>query len=221
MTEGQVAYEIPQTGRTAGDSIYYSDLSALSSEIKLAGTLQKRSSSWLLALFPTWLLSCFMPLWKSRYFMVVGQFIYRFKEQYDIDKVKGCPIPIKSIHVRSLKYIEGDTARNEIDLPHCFEISMLRKTYIMQAANDRDRRTWVSTLLDAKHQIIKEDLGHVHVPPKVKKLNDKAGNLFERRLRIDAIMSSKANNAAFSNSYGTAGSAGFNPIQVSQMYGNE
>ena len=150
--------------------------------------------------------------------MVVGQYVYRFKEQYDIDKCKGCPIPIKSISVRSLTYIEGD-ARNEIDLPHCFEISMLRKTYILQAANDRERRMWVSTLLDAKHQIIKEELGHVHVPPKVKKLNAKAENLFERRLRIDAIMSSKSNNAAFNNSYGSAGSAGFNPINVSQMYG--
>ena len=74
--------------------------------------------------------------------MVVGQYVYRFKEQYDIDKCKGCPIPIKSISVRSLTYIEGD-ARNEIDLPHCFEISMLRKTYILQAANDRERRMWV------------------------------------------------------------------------------
>ena len=63
---------------------------------------------------------------------------------------------------------------------------MIRKRYIMRAANEEEARQWVMALSARKASSIREGLGHEKQSAAVKKANSRAKQLFDDRILQDA-----------------------------------
>jgi len=140
------------------------------------GYLSKRNTSMMSQLLP-----CCARKWKSRFFCLIGSFLYRFSSFPD-GAVKGVPIPLEACSIRTLD--EGDIGLDPgEDVGACFELSMIRKQYIFMASSRAEAAEWVSALRARKLASIKESLGHAPVSQAVRALNAKAAKKF--RLRVD------------------------------------
>ena len=73
----------------------------------------------------TYLFPCFFQPWKRRYFVVIGNYIYRYVSDHE-DVMKGIPIPIDSINVKLIQ---------DNDHSIYIEISTIRKVYKLRATN--------------------------------------------------------------------------------------
>lgn len=123
----------------------------LTSETKPSktGYCEKKNNSILLYYFP--FLSCLYPLWKRRYFILIGNYLFKYESQ-DGEKPKGVPIPLDA---STVKILDDDRTS--------FEISLIRKTYIIKCSNVDECRSWVVALRDRKAQAIREKLGHAPI----------------------------------------------------------
>ena len=139
----------------------------LMSEAVKYGYCQKLNNSLLAYYFP-----CFFPRWKSRFFILVGNYLFRYSSETGISP-KGVPIPLDSVTVR----------RSEIE--DCFEVSMIRKVYTIKAANAEDCQSWIKAINERKGAAIREGLGHVAQSSTVKSFNKAGANLFNLTLRKD------------------------------------
>ena len=83
------------------------------------GFLDKYSNSFL-----AWLLPFFFPRWRRRFFILVGNYLFRFSSESG-DKPKGVPIPLDVVTV----------VRSEDD-ESCFELTTIRKTYLIRAESE-------------------------------------------------------------------------------------
>lgn len=110
--------------------LYHNNLSCLElHELKpcIVGYLHKYSPSIWSYLFP-----CIFNSWKKRYFIVIGNYIYRFVTDHD-DMIKGIPIPIDSININLNICQENKNKNNSYN---CYiEISTIRKMYKLKAEN--------------------------------------------------------------------------------------
>lgn len=129
-----------------------------------SGPCEKKDNSWLAYLF--W---CFFSQWKERYLVLIGSYLYRFESELG-ETVKGCPIPIDSCFVNLLQ--DG-----------FFEVVTLRKKYLVKVGSPGEAKDWVEALKDRKLQAIKENMGHAPLDPSIKRLNQQASVLFEKKLR--------------------------------------
>jgi hypothetical protein len=88
-----------------------------------SGYCEKKSSSVYAYFFPCW-----FPLWKTRFLVLIGSFLYRFGS-IDSDNIKGVPIPLCSANVEFV----GDCT---------FRISLIRKEYIFKVHSDQEAQQW-------------------------------------------------------------------------------
>lgn len=152
----------------------------------MRGALQKRNSSVWMTVMPC----CVSEKWKTRYFVLVGAYLYRFSDE-QATMQKGTPISITSATIRTLnfdpaqpdKWQEHDAYGSE---PYCFELVMLRKRVLLQAANAGERASWVQALQARRQLAIRENLGHSPMDPRVRALDKSAKQLNERRLQREA-----------------------------------
>ena len=142
------------------------------------GFLEKHNNSLMMQLMP-----CCGRKWKPRYFCLIGGYLYRFSE-YPGGTIKGVPIPLEACSIRALT--EGDITLDPGDvLGACFEMSMIRKSYIFKASSVAEAEEWLAALRTRKLQSIKEGLGHAPVSPAVRALNAKAAKKFSQRIDQD------------------------------------
>lgn len=132
--------------------------------------LEKKNDSFLSLFCP-----CSSPSWKPRYFILIGNFLFRFREETS-SRPKGVPIPI-------------DSATVSLDTEHenCFRVYTVRKNYIIRAKSKNEAISWINAVNERKAQVIKENLGHSHSLPAVKKVNGIASSLFQTRLDKDKL----------------------------------
>jgi hypothetical protein len=140
-----------------------------------SGTCMKEINSIWVYLFPCW-----FPKWKSRYFILIGNYLFRYKDEHG-ERPKGVPIPLDSVTVRVKN---GD----------CFEVSTIRKVYTIRTDSAADAISWVQAIKARKAQAIKEAMGHAQVTKEVNTLNRAAFKLFGLRVKQDGYEGSKSVN---------------------------
>jgi len=112
------------------------------------------------------------PCWQSRYFVIVGRFLYRFGSA-ESSEPKGAPLALEGMNVCALE--------DEI-LPYAFLISTLSKAVVVAADSADARIVWMHELRKAKQRAIKEGLGHAVEKKEHVALNKKGRNLLQRKL---------------------------------------
>lgn len=143
------------------------------------GFLDKHNNSLMMQLMP-----CCGRKWKPRYFCLIGGYLYRFSDPKGT--IKGVPIPLEACGIRALT--KGDINLGPGDvLGACFEMSMIRKSYIFKASSVAEAEEWLAALRARKLQGIKEGLGHAPVSPAVRALNAKAAKKFSQRIDQDRL----------------------------------
>ena len=126
--------------------------------------LKKNNSIW------TYYLPCIFKQWKERFFIVIGNFLFRFDSENG-EKPKGIPIPLDSSKISILNIDECT-----------LEIWMIRKVYTLRASSKEECRRWVKLLNDRKAEAIRENLGHVPISKTVKLTNKVATGLVKAKL---------------------------------------
>eukprot|EP01041_Mallomonas_annulata_P009848 gene9848-20485_t len=132
-----------------------------------AGWLEKKNESCLSWMCPY----CIKP-WKRRYFILIGNFLFRYSST-ESDNPKGVPIPVDSVTV--------SLCLDDL----CFEISTLRKSYILRATSADECKSWMNEIRKRKQLSIKEGLGHLPTNSNIEFVNRIGMKLFDDRLRRD------------------------------------
>jgi len=148
------------------------------------GILYKYNNSiWriLLILFP-WLYE----KWKKRYFVLIGNYLYKFKHDND-DKIRGSPIPLEAIlEVKIINDKKNKYDNNNINnMNNYFEIITLKKTYILKTNNYDEMIRWMNVIKRRKLQSIKEIMGHSRINMELKRINDIGMKLVLKKLSYD------------------------------------
>lgn len=142
------------------------------------GYAMKKNNSCLVKVLPCW-----VPEYKRRFFILLGNFLYRFSSEHG-EKIKGVPIPLDAVKLNTVDSIT-------------FSISMIRKEYIIRCDSASDCGSWVNEINKRKHQAIRENMGHAPIDPAVKDLNEMSSKMFFDRLdreREEAIKNLKTMN---------------------------
>ncbi len=134
-----------------------------------SGWASKKNNSMLAWLFP-----CLYEQWRERYFVLIGGFLFRFASDQG-EAVKGVPIPLDCITTKML----GDG---------CIELSTLRKRYCVRVGSEKEATEWINAIQKRKMEAIRENMGHIHLEPEVKRINKIGSYLFDRRLEIDRLV---------------------------------
>lgn len=130
------------------------------------GYVLKKSNSFLVYCLP-----CFYSRYQPRYLVLVGAYLYRFRNPSS-DSVKGIPIPIEDITIVKL---DSNT----------FELKTIRKTYTFVTNSETDQNEWIESIKQRKHLAIKERMGHAPLDEGTAKLNRKAERLFYKKLELE------------------------------------
>ena len=166
------------------------------------GHLMKRNTSLLHSIVP-----CCFKHWKSRFCIVVGNYMYRFSGHPD-GTLKGIPVPLDACTIRQLR--EGDLTSGTLgagdNIGACFELSMIRKVYTFRCSSTAESLEWVSMLKQRKAQAIRESLGHAPLSAEIKKLNTRSAAKMTKRIQRDA-----EEGEAMRKSFQSA-STSFNPM---------
>jgi hypothetical protein len=131
------------------------------------GYLMKKDNS-----YWAYFLPCLFSQWKSRYFVLLGNFLFRFSSDTG-SSCKGVPIPMDGMTaIRTLP--EG-----------VFEVCTIRKVYLIKCESEAEAAQWVAALRVRQRQSTKELMGHASLTPQVRRANQVGSFLFERRLQSD------------------------------------
>jgi hypothetical protein len=132
----------------------------------MIGHLFKKDNS-----FWSWFCPYLFPVWKERFFILIGSFLFRYATEFD-DSTKGVPIPID----QSTISIDKDDAT-------CFTLSTLRKDYKMKCRTRDECKEWVRALRERKAEAIREKMGHVPSSSDTKAWNKAGSKLFSEKLK--------------------------------------
>jgi hypothetical protein len=188
----EVAFNLPRS-ESEVDAMNVADLVALGGK---GGYLEKKNNSLLVYYMP----ACCGPKWKLRYFVLLGDFLYRFSDE-GAPRPKGVPIPISAVSVQrlahdaNLEHVDEDGYSPE---PFCFEIRALLKTYILKAANAAECAEWVKAIQARKLSSIREGLGHAPLHARVKALNVAAAALYDARIEREIQLGAESRRQAAS-----------------------
>lgn len=94
---------------------------------------------------------CIGPVWKNRYFVINGGFLFRFVHE-NHTKPKGRPIKLEDVTIRRAPMDEGDDS--------CLQVISLSKNHILRAPTTAIRDEWITQLRRAKQHAIKVSMGH-------------------------------------------------------------
>ncbi len=159
-----------------------------------SGFCMKKNNSLLSKVLP-----CLYPQWKKRFFVLCGNYLYRFALETD-DIPKGVPIPIDSCTARVID-------------PFTLELSTLRKIYQIRTTTEQDCKSWVTAIKTRKLDSIRENMGHVSVCEGVIQANRLAAKLFEKRLQSDAVAAIASSRGGMGVGMGIGGEV-YNPMSV-------
>jgi hypothetical protein len=130
------------------------------------GYCMKKSTSILSYVMP-----CLFPKWKKRFFVVVGNFLFRYENE-NANSPKGMPVPLNACF---LKVIDNRS----------FELSTVRKSYIIRTDTDNDAYNWIMAIKMRQSDAIREQMGHIVTPEDVKRINKSGQILVKERIKKD------------------------------------
>ena len=132
------------------------------------------------------------PQWKRRYFIALGEYLYRFKDE-DGASPKGTPIPVATADVRII------SSESDIDdysfvfdlLPEdcnaVFEVSSIGKTQYFAVASKEEASIWVNSIRQMKQDAITRNMGHskdIPYPKEWQSFDASARRLKDQKMRI-------------------------------------
>lgn len=117
---------------------------------------------------------CLYP-WKTRFFVLIGGFLFRYADAAG-KKPKGVPIPLDAVTINRSETEEDG---------RCFEVVTIRKVYILRASSRNDCEEWVSAIKDRKSLSIAENMGHRNVSSAIAQINKQAAKAFETTVDND------------------------------------
>jgi len=97
------------------------------------------------------------PVWKKRFFIIRGGYLFRFTSNNRTARPKGTPVPLSDAIVNVVDVADESENENPALL---LSVSTLRKEYILRAETVEKRNQWIQKLNLAKHISIKVSLGH-------------------------------------------------------------
>lgn len=152
---------------------------------------------WLLSM--SWCPTSWSPQWKRRYLIVLGGYLYRFKDE-NSPTPKGAPVTIDNTEARIIS--RGDTSTsNEFNclldlLPDgcdtVFEVSSLSKTQYFAVESREEALAWVNSIRQTRQDSITRNMGHsknVPYPKQWESFDASAKRLQEQKERIKNRMS--------------------------------
>merc|ERR1712151_122846 len=112
-----------------------------------------------------------IPTWKERYLIMLGNYIYSFKDSNSASP-KGTPILLENV---SNVAVIGDNEEQNYgdillpDLPNGYDsifcISTFGKTrYYAVSSTEQQAETWVNFVRDGRQEVITRSMGHSNVP---------------------------------------------------------
>ena len=131
------------------------------------GWMDKKRSSIISTLF-----FCCINQWKKRYFILIGNFIFRYASPRS-EKPKGAPIPLDAATISI-----GDDGTT-------IEIFTIRKFYVFRASSHEQCMSWINEIQKRKQVAIKEGLGHIPIKSNIEFVNRVGANMIDERLRRD------------------------------------
>lgn len=138
-----------------------------------SGYCGKKSNSWL-----SYLLPCIFPKWKRRYFILCGNYLFRYANEHG-ERPKGVPIPLDACTVRGI----STTA---------IEIATLRKNYVIEMSSENECKEWLKAIRSRKAEAIRENMGHAPMADHVVLANKAGKKLFNDRIQRDRLEGSQA-----------------------------
>lgn len=132
------------------------------------GYLSKKSNS-----FWAWLLPFIFPAWKTRFFILIGGYLFRYASELD-EKIKGVPIPLDSADIK----VNADDRT-------CLEINLIRKNYLIKTNSEEECNSWIDALRTRKHNSIKESLGHKDISNDTRSINNYGEMVFLDKIKYD------------------------------------
>jgi PH domain len=123
---------------------------------------------WILKL---WFLSFLRPSWQPRYLILLGSYLYKFKnDRGDLlsQKPNGSPVRIDDINVHIVNSADRD-GNDAVVAIHSFDnithlsvfcVSTFRKNYYYACTNHDEAMVWVNTLREAHQEVITRTMGH-------------------------------------------------------------
>ena len=103
---------------------------------------------------------CLYP-WKTRYFILIGGFLFRYADSTG-KKPKGVPIPLDAITIN-----RSDTEADG----RCFEVITIRKVYLLRASSQKECEEWMSAIKERKSLSIAENMGHRTISNAITQIN--------------------------------------------------
>lgn len=131
--------------------------------------------------------SCWLPPWKRRYFVLLGGYLYRFSTDQG-ESLKGVPIPLDCSTVR---YV-GESV---------FEVSMIRKSYLIRADTEKEALDWVNAINTRKFEAIKENMGHAPLDAATRRANKVADFLFNKKLQNERKVAERSASTQLSQGH--------------------
>ena len=114
-------------------------------------------------------LSWFTPEWRQRYIIMIGQFLYKFKNDSS-STPKGTPFSIDMIESSLLTSIDDDEMAPALEqLPQGFQaiftVSTFGKKHYYAVSNREEALAWVNSLRQARQEAVTRKMGHASNVP--------------------------------------------------------
>ncbi len=159
------------------------------------GYLKKKSNSWWASILP-----CLFPLWKTRFFVLVGNFLIRYPDEQPAQSPKGLPIPLDAVQISRVDNVT-------------IQLKMISKSYFLMADSEESCTVWQQALVNRKSQAIREQMGHAPLDSRVDAVNKAATKLFLEKLDRQRHEQHHYNDMLY-------GQSTLNPLQTSLNHDN-
>ena len=158
-----------------------------------------------------WCLQMFRPQWKSRFLVLIGAFLYKFRNEHGREP-KGSPIPTDTVDV----YVVASEDRADESIPSLpdgyrglFCVSSLRKQQFYAVATNEEASIWVTSLRERRQETVRQSMGHQgSMPYPFERFDSMARALVQRKERIKARVEAMRDRDLDAAAYGGGGGAG-------------
>ena len=122
------------------------------------------------------------PVWKKRFFVIRGGYLFRFTSNTRTARPKGTPVPLMDATFTAVHHDEDDDDANQHE-DLLLSVSTIRKEYTFRADTVERRNEWIRKLRTAKQIAIKVRLGHAKQSTVDKRAREAGERMFNDGIR--------------------------------------
>ena len=125
------------------------------------------------------------PVWKKRFFVIRGGYLFRFTSNTRTARPKGTPVPLMDATFTAVHHHHHDDNDKDAN-PHedvLLSVSTIRKEYMFRTDTVERRNEWIRKLRTAKQIAIKVRLGHAKQSTVDKRAREAGERMFNDGIR--------------------------------------